>query len=143
MSFARFFTSNNLGATRGIFVITGCFSKQKAMGNERLRSNFQLARINISCLQTCILPMAFLLSRNFGTKVPGGLKLVNERIQAPEVRVIYEQENIVLTIKEALQKAAELDLDLVCVSPSAAPPVCKILDHGKLLYEEKKKAKEV
>ncbi len=48
----------------------------------------------------------------------------------------------VVGIKEALAKAEEAGLDLVEVSPNAAPPVCKILDYGKYKYEQQKKANE-
>lgn len=44
--------------------------------------------------------------------------------------------------KEALEKAYEQDLDLVCVAPNAKPPVCKIIDYGKFKFEAQKKAKE-
>ena len=46
-------------------------------------------------------------------------------------------------IKEAIQMAQEQDLDLVEISPSANPPVCKIIDYKKFLYEQKKKQKEI
>ena len=48
----------------------------------------------------------------------------------------------VVTIEVALQKAEDADLDLMEVAPDANPPVCKILDHGKLKYEEKKKQQQ-
>ena len=52
-------------------------------------------------------------------------------------------ENVgVVTLKEALQMAYDADLDLVEVAPSANPPVCKIIDYGKFLYERTKKEKE-
>ena len=44
--------------------------------------------------------------------------------------------------KEALERAYDFDLDLVCVAPQATPPVCKILDYGKYRFEQQKKAKE-
>ena len=46
-------------------------------------------------------------------------------------------------LRDALQKADELGLDLVEISPSASPPVCKIMDYKKFLYEQKKKQKEM
>ncbi len=67
---------------------------------------------------------------------------INEEIQAKEVRLISmdgEQLGIV-SIEEALSKAREYNLDLIEVAPNAKPPVCRILDYGKLKYEEKKKA---
>lgn len=52
-------------------------------------------------------------------------------------------ENVgVVTLKEALQMAYDADLDLVEVAPAANPPVCKIIDYGKFLYERTKKEKE-
>jgi translation initiation factor IF-3 len=69
---------------------------------------------------------------------------LNENIRAREVRVIGpNNENLgVLTIQEALRVAREANKDLVEVSPTAVPPVCRILDFGKYLYEKSKKDKE-
>lgn len=47
-----------------------------------------------------------------------------------------------MTVPEALERAEEVGLDLVEVAPNAKPPVCKIMDYGKYLYEEKKKSQE-
>ena len=47
-----------------------------------------------------------------------------------------------MSSREALEKAYEQDLDLICVAPNAQPPVCKILDYGKYRFEAQKKAKE-
>ena len=68
---------------------------------------------------------------------------INQRITAQEVRVIGPKgENIgVLTLRDALRKAEEFGLDLIEISPTATPPVAKIADFGKYLYEENKKAK--
>ena len=66
---------------------------------------------------------------------------MNEKITAKEVRLISvdgEQLGIVPT-EEALERAQEDGLDLMEVSPNADPPVCRILNFGKLKYEEKKK----
>lgn len=70
---------------------------------------------------------------------------MNENIRAKEVRVLgSEGENFgILSLREALDKARELGLDLIEVSPNANPPVCKITDYGKFKYEQKKKDKEV
>ncbi len=67
---------------------------------------------------------------------------INGRIEAHEVRLIgAEGEMIgVVSTREALARADEAGLDLVEVSPTAAPPVCKILDYGKFKYESQKKA---
>lgn len=60
------------------------------------------------------------------------------------VRVVGENvEPQIMTIEEALKKADELELDLVEISPTADPPVCKITDYQKFLYQQKKKQKEI
>ena len=68
---------------------------------------------------------------------------VNERIGVREVRVVLEdgQQLGVLQTRDALAKAKELGLDLVEVSPTSRPPVCRIMDFGKYKYEQAKKAK--
>ena len=71
-------------------------------------------------------------------------QLANNEIRFPYVRLIGAdgaQFGIIPT-KEARTKAIDSNLDLVCVSPNADPPVCKIIDLGKLKYEQKKKYKE-
>ena len=68
---------------------------------------------------------------------------INERIRVPQVRLIDtsgEQVGIVPT-REALRMAVEKGFDLVEISPTAKPPVCKIMDYGKYKYELNKKAK--
>jgi translation initiation factor IF-3 len=69
---------------------------------------------------------------------------MNGQIRVPEVRLIdHNGEMIgVMSSKEAYDRAQEVGLDLVEISPNAEPPVCKILDYGKFLYEEQKKKKE-
>ena len=52
-------------------------------------------------------------------------------------------DNDIYQLRDALQKADELGLDLVEISPTANPPVCKIMDYKKFLYEQKKKQKEI
>lgn len=66
----------------------------------------------------------------------------NEFINVPKVRVIDENgENLgIMFTREAIEQAAEVGLDLVEVSPTADPPVCKFLDIGKYKYEAQKKA---
>ena len=70
---------------------------------------------------------------------------INNRITAPQVRLVGD--NIpqpgVYPIAKALHLADELELDLVEISAKADPPVCKILDYQKYLYQQKKKAKEM
>jgi translation initiation factor IF-3 len=68
---------------------------------------------------------------------------INQRIRAPEVRVIHEGEQLgVMPTHQALRTAQELELDLVEISPSASPPVCRIMDFGKFKYEEAKKKQQ-
>src|SRR5438128_4837745 len=68
---------------------------------------------------------------------------INDRIRAREVRVIgAEGEQIgVLPIFEAIKAAKEKGLDLVEISPTAQPPVCRIQDYGKFLYEQARRTK--
>lgn len=63
----------------------------------------------------------------------------------PEVRLVGENipEQRVYTTQEALRLADDLELDLVEVSPTAVPPVCKIIDFKKFLYEQRRKQKEI
>ncbi len=69
---------------------------------------------------------------------------VNERIRAPEIRLIgAEGENLgVVSPARALELAQEAELDLVEISPNANPPVCKIMDFGKFKYEQQKRESE-
>ncbi|MBS5307537.1 translation initiation factor IF-3 [Clostridium tertium] len=68
----------------------------------------------------------------------------NENIRVKEVRVIDSEGNQlgVLQTKEAQRIADEKELDLVMISPNANPPVCRIMDLGKYIYEQSKKEKE-
>ncbi len=69
---------------------------------------------------------------------------INERIRVPKVRLVGDgMEPQVLPTAEALKLAQEQDLDLVEISPNAEPPVCKIMDYKKFLYNQKKKQKEL
>ena len=63
---------------------------------------------------------------------------VNDRIRAPEIRLIgAEGENVgVVPPAKAMSMAEDAGLDLVEISPNAAPPVCKIMDYGKYKYEQ-------
>jgi len=69
---------------------------------------------------------------------------VNDAIRVPQVRLIGpEGENIgVVTIEEARKVAREADLDLVEVAPNSQPPVCRVMDFGKFIYERAKKERE-
>jgi translation initiation factor IF-3 len=66
---------------------------------------------------------------------------MNDRIRAREIRVIDADGNQLglMTPQDALRKAREQNFDLVEISPNAVPPVCRIMDYGKFLYENEKK----
>ncbi len=70
--------------------------------------------------------------------------LINEEIRDNELRVIDNEGNMIgiMSREEALNLAAEKNLDLVNISPNANPPVCKILDYGKYRYDMQKKEKD-
>ena len=69
---------------------------------------------------------------------------INELIKSPVVRVVGENiEPGIYNIREALNMAENLGLDLVEISPTASPPVCKVIDYKKFLYELKRKQKEI
>ena len=80
---------------------------------------------------------------NFRAKKSSGPR-TNEQITASEVRVISStgKQLGVISIREALNAAEDEGFDLVEVSPAANPPVCKIIDYGKLKYREQKSKKE-
>lgn len=68
---------------------------------------------------------------------------INEQIRAKEVRIVSEEvEPKVYPIFQALKMAADMELDLVEISPNAEPPVCRIIDYSKFLYQQKKRQKE-
>ena len=69
---------------------------------------------------------------------------INESITASEVRVISStgKQLGILSVREALNTAEDEGFDLVEISPNANPPVCKIIDYGKLKYKEQKNKKE-
>nr|WP_101773231.1 translation initiation factor IF-3 [Peptostreptococcus faecalis] len=69
---------------------------------------------------------------------------INEEIKAKDVRVISEtgEQLGIMSLRQALDLAAEKNLDLAAISPNAQPPVCRILDYGKFKYEQARKEKE-
>ncbi|MEP6674693.1 MAG: translation initiation factor IF-3 [Ferruginibacter sp.] len=68
----------------------------------------------------------------------------NHMIRVPEVRLVGDNIEVgVYPIAQALKMAQEQELDLVEISPAAVPPVCKIIDYNKFLYDKKKKEKEM
>lgn len=79
----------------------------------------------------------------FRPRLPQNEHRLNKEIAAKEVRLIGEGiEPGVYPIEEALKLAAEQEVDLVEISPKAVPPVCRIIDYKKFLYERKRKEKE-
>ena len=68
---------------------------------------------------------------------------INEEITHPEVRITGDGiDSKIVSISEALNLSREMGVDLVEISPTAVPPVCKLVEYGKLLYEKKMKEKE-
>lgn len=68
---------------------------------------------------------------------------INHQIRVREVRLVGDNvEQGVFTIQEALKIADDLELDLVEISPTANPPVCKVTDYQKYLYQQRKRLKE-
>ena len=69
---------------------------------------------------------------------------INEGIKFKEVRVIMNDGSQlgVVSIDKALEAASKAELDLVCISPNAQPPVCKVMDYGKYRFEQAKRDKE-
>ena len=69
--------------------------------------------------------------------------VINERIRAREVRLVGDNvEQGIYPIQQALRLAEQQELDLVEISPNAEPPVCRIIDYQKFLYQQKKRQKE-
>lgn len=81
---------------------------------------------------------------NYNQKRNSKDSILNEGIRAKEVRLIDAEGNQagIVATKDALLMAEEADLDLVLVSPNAEVPVAKIIDYGKVKFEQQKKAKE-
>ena len=72
-----------------------------------------------------------------------GQHRINEQIRAKEVRIVGDEvESKVYPIAQALRLAEEHEADLVEISPNAQPPVCRIIDYSKFLYQLKKRQKE-
>ena len=69
---------------------------------------------------------------------------INEQIRVREVRIVGDDiESVVIPTSKAIQLAEEKGVDLVEISPNATPPVCRLIDYSKFLYQQKKKAKEL
>ena len=83
--------------------------------------------------------------RSYGrSRVPTAKYAINEKITASQVRLIDEngEQRGIVSIDDARRMAEEAGLDLIELAPEADPPVCRILDYGKLKYKEQKKAAE-
>ncbi len=68
---------------------------------------------------------------------------INEQIHVREIRVVSDSGSSVMPTKQALDMARQQGVDLVEISPSANPPVCRLIDYSKFLYQQKKRAKEM
>ena len=68
---------------------------------------------------------------------------VNEQIRVREVRIVGDGESTVVSTREALDMAHNQGVDLVEISPNANPPVCRLIDYSKFLYQQKKRQKEM
>ena len=76
-------------------------------------------------------------------KDPRSQYRINEQIRVREVRIVDEDGSSVMNTRDALELARQREVDLVEISPNANPPVCRIIDYSKFLYQQKKKAKEM
>ena len=82
--------------------------------------------------------------KNFVRREDTAKHRINEKIRADEIRLVMEgTEPKIMSVREAMKLAEEAELDLVEISPKANPPVCKILDYRKFLYNQKKREKEL
>ena len=68
---------------------------------------------------------------------------VNEQIRVREVRIVGDEGSTVMPTKQALDMARQQGVDLVEISPNAQPPVCRLIDYSKFLYQQKKHQKEM
>lgn len=78
-----------------------------------------------------------------GREIPGSKYKINEKIRYPEVRVVEGLSTGIYKIDEAIKQASQLGLDLILISENANPPVCKVIEFSKFLYQEKQKEKEI
>jgi len=85
-----------------------------------------------------------LRSAKRGIEISGKSTRINEAIRAKEIRLIDDagKQLGIMNIQEALRMAEAKDVDLVEVSPNANPPVCRLMDHGKYVYERSKRDRE-
>ena len=68
---------------------------------------------------------------------------INEQIRVREVRIVGEDGSTVVPTRQALDMARDQGVDLVEISPNANPPVCRLIDYSKFLYQQKKRQKEM
>ena len=68
---------------------------------------------------------------------------INDQIRVREVRIVGDNGSTVMPTREALAMAHDEGVDLVEISPNANPPVCRLIDYSKFLYQQKKRAKEM
>ena len=69
---------------------------------------------------------------------------INEQIRAREVRIVGDEvESRVMQTRDAIKLAQQMEVDLVEISPNAEPPVCRLIDYSKFLYQQKKRQKEL
>jgi translation initiation factor IF-3 len=68
---------------------------------------------------------------------------INEQIRVREVRIVGDDGSIVVPTRQALDMAHDQGVDLVEISPNANPPVCRLIDYSKFLYQQKKRQKEM
>ena len=68
---------------------------------------------------------------------------INEQIRVREVRIVGDNGSTVVPIRDALNMARDEGVDLVEISPNANPPVCRLIDYSKFLYQQKKRQKEM
>jgi translation initiation factor IF-3 len=73
----------------------------------------------------------------------GNQHRINEQIRVREVRIVGDDGSMVVPTRQALDMARQQGVDLVEISPNANPPVCRIIDYSKFLYQQKKRAKEM
>ncbi|MEY4659275.1 MAG: hypothetical protein RJB36_1041 [Bacteroidota bacterium] len=83
-------------------------------------------------------------SRPFVKREEEAQHRINDKIVAAEIRLVIEgEEPQVMSVSKGIALAEEQELDLVEISPNAKPPVCKIMDYKKFLYNQKRKQKEL
>ena len=101
--------------------------------------------VRLGCLRSGVLRDSFFIYSEFVWRCIGINDLmINEEIRDREVRVVDQNgaQLGIMPIRQALEKAEEMQLDLVKIAPQAHPPVCKIMDYGKYRFEQSKKERE-